>query len=176
MVRRKLIRSAVERLLTSQCIVSAPIPVVKIARALGADVRYQGAEDELSGFLYRDRQSNRIIIGVNASHAKKRQTFTIAHEIGHLVLHKFDDVHVDRQIKVWLRSGTSSQGTDDEEKEANLFAAELLMPAHLLATDFDTVCADKLTEDDMILELADRYGVSTQAMAFRLSYLGYSHD
>jgi len=176
MVRRKLIRATVDKLLGSQGVISAAVPVVKIAMSLRAEVRYQAAEDDLSGFLYRDRKNNHIIIGVNASHPRLRQTFTIAHEIGHLVLHKFDDIHVDRQFKVWLRSGASSQGTNDEEKEANLFAAELLMPAHLLAADMEQVLVANLSEDDVITKLAEHFCVSTQAMAFRLSYLGYSYD
>lgn len=173
MVRRKHIRSLVERLLTEHRIRSAPVPVVDLASALGAKVKLEPAEDDLSGFLYRDRKRKLVVIGVNADHHPNRQNFTAAHELGHFLLHDFDNVHVDRQFKVWLRSEASSQGTDTEEKEANLFAAELLMPARFLERDIQQIGAFDLLDERIIAKLADEYGVSAQAMTFRLSYLGY---
>jgi Zn-dependent peptidase ImmA (M78 family) len=173
MVRRKHIRSMVDRLLTEHRIRSAPVPVAAIAKALGVEVHLAPAENDLSGFLYRDRKRKLTIIGVNADHHPNRQSFTAAHELGHFLLHDFDDVHVDRQFKVWLRNETSSQGTDTEEKEANLFAAELLMPAKFLVNDIEQISAFDLLDEAIIQDLAGRYGVSSQAMTFRLAYLGY---
>ena len=173
MVRRKHIRSLVEKLLAERHIRSAPVPVVDVAKALGAEVRFEAAEDDLSGFLYRDRKRNRAVIGVNADHHPNRQNFTAAHELGHFLLHDFDDIHVDRQFKVWLRSEASSQGTDVEEKEANLFAAEFLMPASFLAKDIEEIATFDLQDEGVIQKLAENYGVSEQAMTFRLAYLGY---
>ena len=123
MVRKRHIRSLVLRMLAEQRIRSAPVPVVDV-EVLCAEVRFEPAEDDLSGFLYRDRKRNVAVIGVNADHHPNRQNFTAAHELGHFLLHDFDNIHVDRHFKVWLRNETSSQGTDIEEKEANLFAAE----------------------------------------------------
>lgn len=173
MVRRKHIRSLVEQLLTEHRVKAAPVPVADIAKALGVEVQPQAAEDELSGFLYRDRNRKLAIIGVNAEHHPNRKNFTAAHELGHFLLHDFDDIHVDRQFKVWLRSEASSQGTDIEEKEANLFAAELLMPVRFLTRDVEKIGAFDVEDEDVIKELAGKYGVSTQAMSFRLAYLGY---
>ncbi len=176
MVRRKHIRSLVEHLLAEQRIRSAPVPVVDVAKALGAEVRLQPAEDDLSGFLYRDRKHNRAVIGVNADHHPNRQNFTAAHELGHFLLHDFDEIHVDRQFKVWLRNEASSQGTDVEEKEANLFAAEFLMPVNFLAKDIEEIGTFDLLDEDVIRDMAERYGVSSQAMTFRLAYLGYVQE
>jgi Zn-dependent peptidase ImmA (M78 family) len=176
MVRRKHIRSLVDRLLAEHHIHTAPVPVADLAKALGAEVQFQPAEDDLSGFLYRDRRRKRAIIGVNSGHHPNRQKFTAAHELGHFLLHDFDSVHVDRQFKVWLRSPASSEGTDDEEKEANLFAAELLMPSKFIDNDLLAIGTFDLFNETSIQELAARYGVSTQAMTFRLAYLGYVQE
>jgi Zn-dependent peptidase ImmA (M78 family) len=173
MVRRKHIRSLVERLLSEHRVRSGPVPVTEIANSLGVEVQEESAEEDLSGFLYRDRKRDVAIIGVNADHHPNRQTFTAAHELGHFLLHDFDDVHVDREFKVWLRSEASSRGTDIEEKEANLFAAELLMPARFLQSDVEEIGSFDVLDEDVLKDLADRYGVSTQAMTFRLAYLGY---
>lgn len=172
-VRRKLIRSLVEKLLAELRIRSAPVPVDEIAKSLSVEVQRESAEDDLSGFLYRNQKRNLTIIGVNADHHPNRQTFTIAHELGHYLLHDFSEVHVDRKFKVWLRSEASSQGTDVGEKEANLFAAELLMPTRFLAKDLENIDEVDLLDESMIQDLAQKYCVSTQAMTFRLSYLGY---
>ncbi|MBL8824600.1 MAG: ImmA/IrrE family metallo-endopeptidase [Planctomycetia bacterium] len=176
MVRRKHIRSTVQKLLAEQRVRSAPIDVSAIAKAMGVEVQETPAEDDLSGFLYRDRKRKLAVIGVNADHHPNRRNFTTAHELGHYLLHDFDDVHVDRHFKVWLRSEASSQGTDIEEKEANLFAAELLMPADFLAHDVEEIGTIDLLDEEVLKELASKYGVSTQAMTFRLAYLGYIHQ
>ena len=45
-------------------------------------------------------------------------------------------LHLDRAFpSVRLRDDESSRGVDDAEKDANLFAAELLMPATFLKSD-----------------------------------------
>lgn len=88
-------------------------------------------------------------------------------------MHEGDALHVDRRFLVNLRDTKSSEGTDLEEKEANLFAAELLMPRQFLERDVAEIGVVDLEEEDVIRELAEKYEVSTQAMTFRLNYLGY---
>lgn len=174
MVRRKQVRAAAEKLLERVGCETAPVPVVQIARLLGVAVQHSPVDDDdLSGFLYHNRKNSTFMIGVNDSHHPNRQRFTIAHELGHLVLHDMDDIHVDRGFSVRLRSGASGEGRNIEEKEANLFAAELLMPRRFLEEDIAAIDAVDLVEEDVIAKLARRYGVSTQAMTFRLGYLGF---
>jgi hypothetical protein len=50
---------------------------------------------------------------------------------------------------------------------------ELLMPARFLALATDQIGAFDLLDEQVICSLAERYGVSSQAMSFRLAYLGY---
>ena len=71
------------------------------------------------------------IIGVNALHHPNRQRFTVAHECGHLILHKAQitkEVHVDKDFPMLMRDSVSAAGVNEMEIEANVFAAELLMP------------------------------------------------
>jgi Zn-dependent peptidase ImmA (M78 family) len=172
-VRRKHIRSLVGQLLEAHTIESVPVQVAEIASALGIRVQYEPTEDELSGFLLRDLIRQKTIIGVNGCHHPNRQRFTLAHELGHFLLHEQEKLHVDRQFQVNLRDGNSSKGESEEEKEANLFAAELLMPVRFIKQDLAEVDALDLEHDDMLAELAKKYEVSVQAMTFRLAYLGY---
>ena len=120
----------VKSLLDDQGVTSAPVPVEKIARSLGAHVRHSPLDEELSGMIYIN--GNTPIIGVNSSHHRNRQRFTIAHEIAHLVLHRdmiSNQVHVDRRFPVLMRDAESAAGTERMEIDANRFAAELLMPS-----------------------------------------------
>lgn len=173
-IRRKRIRTAAQDLLQRHGVSKVPVPVPQIAKACGARIYYQSLEGELSGFLYADAEQP--VIGVNTHHSSARQAFTIAHELGHLLLHENQAVHVDHNFRVHLRSKASSQGTDEREVEANLFAAELLMPAHFLERDIKGADSLGLVDDVFISELSRRYGVSTQALLIRLSYLGYIQE
>jgi len=113
------------------------------------------------------------MIIVNAANARVRHTFTIAHEIGHFMLHK-GDVYLDGRVRVSFRDGLSSMATDQEEVSANAFAAALLMPANWVRPAFEEVVrrAAVDSEDELAEVLAGRFGVSRQAMLFRLINLG----
>jgi Zn-dependent peptidase ImmA (M78 family) len=163
------IEALVRRLLHG--VTNPPIPVEEIARKLGAEVRYIPFEGkgEVSGMLFRDAAQK--LIGVNSLHHPNRQRFTIAHEIGHLLLHKGEAIHVDKTLFVNLRDSASSQAIDDDEIEANRFAAELLMPREMLLGDLRDQAID-LEGDEDLLSLARRYKVSMQALTFRLANLG----
>lgn len=165
-------REAAEELLLEARVVKPPIPVERLARVRGAQVRYEPLDSDLSGMLFREE--DRAIIGVNAFHPKSRQRFTIAHELGHLALHEPSPtgVHVDHRFLVRRRDERSSSATDREEIEANGFAAALLMPASMLEEDLAGFEVD-YEDEELTRRLADRYKVSLQAMTIRLTTLGF---
>jgi Zn-dependent peptidase ImmA (M78 family) len=174
-VRRKQIRDTVESLLARHKITRAPVPVDKIAKELGIQIKLDKVDGNLSGFIVRDK-GKRTLIGANKSHHPNRQRFTIAHELGHYLLHAGHTVHLDEgrvAFTVNLRSSESSKGEDNDEREANLFAAELLMPAKFLREDLEGVELDLLGNNKLLAELAKKYSVSLQALTFRLTYLRY---
>jgi Zn-dependent peptidase ImmA (M78 family) len=171
-----MIRAFVERLLKQHQLSGAPVNVEQIARALGAEVQYEPTDDELSGFLFRDTLAKRAIIGVNANHHPNRQRFSIAHEIGHLLLHEGERIHIDRIGRGYhlnWRDAESGAGTNEKEMEANLFAAELLMPKKFLDADLAKLGGLDLFEDEVLGDLAKKYEVSVQAMTHRLTNLEY---
>jgi len=167
-IRRKKIESLVEDLLTAHQIKEPPVPVERIAVAKGARIFYQSLEDEMSGFLYRDKAQ--AVIGINTHHPAVRQNFTTAHELAHLLLHDQEQFHIDGKFRFRLKDDVSTQ--NDAEREANIFAASLLMPERFLRADLlDEEFVD--LDDDSLSELARTYGVSTQALVIRLKNLGY---
>lgn len=169
--------------LLEKCKITAPhVEVRKIARDLGVQIKFEPSDGDISGVLTRD-QKNKPVIGVNEKDGENRQRFTIAHEIGHLVLHSevlyIDSKHQVRMVmnpeggkppRTFLRDQVSSEATDYREIEANRFAASLLMPQHLLAKDLKLM--RELVTWEQLDGLATRYKVSTQAMTFRLMNLG----
>ena len=75
-----------------------------------------------------------------------------------------------------LRDDASSQRTNDAEREANLFAASLLMPREFLKADLASEEYVDLLDDRFLHGLARKYGVSTQALVNRLKNLGYIQE
>ena len=110
------------------------------------------------------------IIGVNSLHHPLRQRFTIAHELGHLELHRemiTSKVHVDKDFPVLMRDPKSATGTEKVEIEANQFAAELLMPEALIKQALESEPFD-IDDDGPIEELAKKFRVSKQALEYRI--------
>jgi len=164
---------AARQLLLEHRIARAPVPVERLARALGARLSYEQSEDlDISGMLFRD--GTRTIIGVNSDHHPNRQRFTIAHEVGHLLLHPGRPIILDKLVRVNRRDSVSALASDRQEIEANQFAASLLTPQDLLASEMKRLLKEHagIAEDDLIHDLAKRFSVSPEAMGHRLTNLG----
>ncbi|WP_315730340.1 MULTISPECIES: ImmA/IrrE family metallo-endopeptidase [unclassified Bradyrhizobium] len=165
----------VQDILTQFSVRVPPVPVDKIAKGLGAQLRFSPLDKELAGMIYVSE--NMPIIGVNSLQHPNRQRFTIAHEIGHLELHRdliSGKVHVDKGFPVELaglnRDGNSALGTETIEIEANRFAAELLMPTAFLIQALAGKPFD-IDDEGPIDELARKFRVSRQALEYRIRNL-----
>ncbi len=177
--RYKRIDQRVAELLQGRNIVAPPVAVDDIAKGLGAQVVYENFKGEISGLLVR--RGNSIVIGVHKQQPHTRRRFTIAHELGHLVMHSggLEPVHIDKGFDMHLRSRASSTAEDVAEIEANAFAASLLMPREMVMADVDGQMLD-FEDPRLVKRLAGRYEVSTQAMTFRLinlfSYRAFAYS
>ena len=173
---QRAVREA-ERLLQQANVVSAPVKVDRIAEKW-AHVLERALDSDISGMLVplpHSVDGKKWAIVVNKSHSAVRRRFTIAHELGHLLLHGYKSAHADRAFKVRLRDSHSSEGSVLEEVEANRFAAELLMPTHLLRQKLANHSIEYApaggSADREIAHLAREFNVSTQALQIRLSTL-----
>src|SRR5690242_12341581 len=68
---------------------SLPVPVNVIASGLRLSVEPIALSDDVSGILVVNDSAG--VIGVNKDHSAVRQRFTVAHEIGHYVLHRDEE-------------------------------------------------------------------------------------
>lgn len=89
---------AAARVLRDASVRAAPVPVDGIARRLGAQVRFEPSRAGLVGLLWRD--GDQVILGINSLLPRTRQRFAIAHELGHLLLHPADGLHIDRDFQM----------------------------------------------------------------------------
>ena len=139
---------------------SAPVDLKGMAEALGLEVEHLGLfdEPEVAGKIERDRSGYRITI--NALDPARRQRFTLAHEIGHYILHRdlIGDGITDSGL---YRSRLSST----IERQANRYAANLLMPADLVRAAWQAGRGDPF-------ELSEEFNVSEAAAQIRLTELG----
>lgn len=167
MLSHREIELRTRRLLNAALIHEPPVPVEQVAKDLDIKIVRSDLGHDCSGVLIR--QGDQSVIGVNQSDPPNRLRFTIAHEIGHYVLHE-SDTYVDTGYRVNFRDLDSGSGTKLEEIEANRFAAALLMPGPMVKRAFDDFAFELAgTGDDDLRELAKLFGVSTQAMAYRLA-------
>ena len=147
-----------------------PINVIKVANLLGVKVKMNDFGEDVSGFLVT--KNNQNLIGINPSESKLRQRFTIAHELGHFMIHA-QNKNRDLMFisKVHFRDNNSSTGEIRKEREANAFAAALLMPRPLLEEELETLSFN-ISEEKAITMLAKKFQVSTIAMTYRIERLG----
>lgn len=146
----------------------APVPVREIASAYGiAVVDVPAAEGASGALLWRD---GRYYIVVRDQDSNNRRNFTIAHELGHYVMHAHQPGL--EFVDEFNRNHVSSRGTDPNEVEANAFAAALLMPARLVKTAYDQYLREHFYADEAPSVLAKQFEVSSSAMGYRLQRLG----
>ncbi len=167
------IESRAEKLLSESGALTIPVNLNLCASFLNITLNRAILEDDVSGFLLLEGDTANI--GYNHTHKEHRFRFTIAHEIGHFILHKknarlFVEKSQKREEKIMFRDSSSSTGEYIKEREANSFAAALLMPRK--AVESKVALSNKVYDEDLIDELAEEFNVSRQAMGIRLSNLG----
>jgi len=110
-------------------------------------------------------KKNRAVIYYSENDTLNRQRFTIAHELGHICSHLIpnsnDYPYIDWRIE--------EESNNDQEKKANIFAGELLIPLHSLKEIYLSM------KFPSSRELANIFGTSVNVMEERLNYLHVSY-
>ncbi len=144
-----------------------PVNVRGLALALGLRVIDRELDKDTSGLLKKTSDDD-FIIEVNAIHPETRKRFTIAHEIAHFVLHRHllsigDQIQDNVAYRAVSGIG-NNKISPEHEREANKFAANLLMPPAKIIE-----YCDKGTYS--IQELSKVFNVSVSAMQIRAGKL-----
>lgn len=151
-----------EEILNDLDIKSTPVPIEEIASKKQIKIS-RAPSKGFSGILIR--KDGHALIGISSSEPNVRQRFTIAHELGHFFLHPQKDTFVD------YRNHKKEVMRTIKERQADMFAAALLMPRKNVIRDFKNT-SKGLSDDEIRKILAERYEVSEDAMRFRLKNLG----
>jgi Zn-dependent peptidase ImmA (M78 family) len=136
-----------------------PINLGAAAAYLGVDIlTWQPDEERLNGALIRSAKT----VFVNAALVRPRMRFAAAHELGHYVLGHEGDFFCPFNRYATL------------EREANRFAAALLMPTAVVKTLW--LKLSDLTPAAKVSALAKRLAVSRQALGYRLRAVGIAGE
>lgn len=142
-----------------------PVPIGDICDILGIELNFdKDMDDKIHGnIMYKN---NKFIINVNDRHSVYNNIFTIAHEIGHYLKHNEQVIQngfVDRIRNV--KEANVSPHIRKMEREANNFAASLLMPKDKFTELFIQTNGD--------LEILETFfKVSIEAIKYRALNLG----
>ena len=167
--------NAIEKILSECGIDGYPINVIKIARELNFDIisgkfkqrnvfgaMWDGSDEIKIG----NRSSKRFIL-YNVDDSKERQMFTIAHELGHFMLHCNDKENFFERYH-----GDAEQGEQEKQIEdaADFFAASLLMPRKEFKKYVES--NNGLDRDKLLDKICNDFWVEKEAARRRLDEVG----
>jgi len=167
-MKRSEIEERATQILRDHHLLTIPVDPLAIAKALNVPVMSAVfSEPDKSGAIVK--RGPEFSIFVNANEAPARKRFTIAHEIGHKLLHMDSSGDVEF---IDTEDNFRTTGLPDDnwtlerrrEWEANAFAAALLMNEKLVRDEWQS------SKDPA--NLAWKFQVSPPAMLYRLTQLG----
>ena len=135
-----------------------PIDLNYLLKKLNIDLERAHLPSRVDGMALSVKFARGLVV-VNADRLKTRERFTIAHEIGHILRHY---PRIKQKGGLFLEE-KNSMFISICEREANIFATELLMPRA------EVIAFHQRTKS--IQELAGMFQVSKQAMSIRLEEL-----
>jgi IrrE N-terminal-like domain len=113
-----------ERGIIAPNLAGPPVAIGRIANLLGIEVLSSALPSDISGQIRLRPDDDVYEIKINISDPPVRQRFTVAHEIGHFLLHRSEIDGDGITDTILFRSKLS----DRKETEANKIAAMLLLP------------------------------------------------
>lgn len=136
---------------------SLPVPINIIGKSF-AEIIIKNIPFDFDGLTLSSNGKTRIYLNSNVSFT--RQNFTLAHEIGHVVIPWHTGTIVDTNPSTYTEY-------DEFESEANLFASELLLPSFIIQPYITKYNLKTLTLKQLCMTLADSAQVSLLVAIFR---------
>jgi Zn-dependent peptidase ImmA (M78 family) len=166
-MRREAVEARARGVLEAHGLLDMAVDPIRLANAMGVKVyNAKFGEADIHGLLAT--RGGKPTIFVNADDLPQRKRFTIAHELGHLVLHLVggDQEFIDNADSFRTTADPDAEWTKErrQEWEANMFAAALLMPEQLVRQKWEEIGDPE--------GMARWFQVSPTAMSIRLDTLG----
>ena len=132
-----------------------------------------GDSQNVSGYLMAE--NNKPVIVLNAEENTRRQRFTLAHELGHLILHwqwlPGEQINLEDGIfEVSFRKNDIQSYTPEEnlrEEDANTFAGEFLIPVE----EVEKLSKEIVDKTKLAKELYKKFNVSYPCASVRVANL-----
>lgn len=135
-----------------------PYDLINLANSFG-DVKFRSFPFKADGITVGIGQQARPTIYINSDYPDTRQRFTLAHEIGHIVIPWHTGTVVSH-----LNPGSDDQDYWLMEQEANRFAAELLMPTEWLRQQY----AESSSVENFFRKILLVTGASKEAVFYKI--------
>ena len=157
-------------------ITSYPINVFQIARKLEFDIIYgKFKQENVYGVMWDGnepltvggKQTYRAIL-LNKEDSLERQAFTVAHEIGHFMLHCKDDTNFYERYHGGVEQTDSQKMIEDQ---ADFFAANLLLPQKLIKAYISQY--DNLPKPELVSKICNDFLVEKETVLKSFEELGY---
>ena len=140
------------------------VDVVELANKYGFKVYQLKESAPVKGLILGDDSDNFGVIAFKQDLSNKDNRFIIAHELGHFLLH-----HDDEKFKkngVFYYAYHSDENHSEQEREADLFAANLLMPKEAFINKWKEIGGQN---DNLSKEILSEYfGVTTKSIEKRI--------
>lgn len=150
------------------------IDIIQIANRLGFAVGNALLDEDYDGFIIIQEGKEEILgiktdklIGVNSQRTLEWKRFIIAHEIAHYALH-----YADKSKQGMYAHREHNKGKNDEENDADYFAANLLMPREKFTNKFMELKSKNLALDEIIVLLAKKFIATPKMIERRIGELG----
>ncbi len=153
-----------------------PVQVVDLAKEIGYDVMFFYPKPDMVNIAGMVNYTEKKIF-VNDKDCATRKLFTIAHEIGHICLgHDEDAVVTEEGVYIDYRKNMNNP-SDQKERDANAFAANLLMPESDFIKSFKYLNKlHDMNEDKVVDSLSEIFGCSMAAVSMRIWELDLFSD
>ena len=137
------------------------VDIANIVRQQNYNVFIDDLDNNISGYV--DHENREVVL--NKNETPERRRFTLAHELGHIILNSNNSIQHRDNI---LNNQLDIYANDDKEVEANYFAGCILMPRDVFIREFNSIKGDI---DYKIQKLAYYFGVSKLAVNVRANVL-----
>lgn len=143
--------------------VNSPVDIFSLANQIDKlTIVYYPLGENISGMCVANEKVK--LIAVNSTMSYGRQRFSLAHEFYHLYFDELSEFNV---------CSKKLDSTNEAEKNADQFASYFLAPYKSLKALIKKICGNEILSLHHIIALEQYFGMSHQAMLWRLVSEGY---
>ncbi len=155
---------------------TVPVNIERIIRSHDIILNKNASSEEIRNGVNRGnigeirKEGDNYKILVLGSDHYYRKRFTMAHELAHYILHK---EIIDKMGSIAESTDYQAEGlTDEQEREADALAAEVLMPEDKIVQIFNETIINQADDNEKTIEeMSKMFQVSKAAMKYRLDDL-----